>query len=117
MLMKPRRLRNDNRNHLITCIERDAIWLDGSVGGWGMLTIVVRSSLTVFGGITMLSIGPSPIGSAWITSACMDLASCLVLSGMGGGLRGGGAATLLTLGGDGRRILSLPILYGMQCSV
>ena len=50
-----------------------------------MLTIVVRVSSTTFGGITMLSIGPSPTGSAWITWAFMDLANSLVLSGIAGG--------------------------------
>lgn len=90
-----------------------------------MLTIVVRFSRTVFGGITILSIGPSPTGSAWITWAFMDLASSLVLSGMPGSgsgalLRAGGTALLSVLGGDTggdgvaarlAGILSLPNLY------
>lgn len=88
-----------------------------------MLTIVVRFSLTTLGGITILSIRPSPIGSAWITWAFMDFASSLVFSGIGGSasgallLGGGNGLRLLTgLGGetdgDGARlvILSLPNL-------
>lgn len=90
-----------------------------------MLTIVVRFSLTDLGGITTLSIGPSPTGSAWITWAFMDLASSLVLSGIAGSRSGGrlSGATLLSIGvgllaglagGDGARLaggtLSLPNL-------
>jgi len=54
--------------------------------------MVVRFSLTDLGGITMLSIGPSPTGSAWITWAFIDLANSLVLSG----IAGSGSGTLLS---------------------
>lgn len=36
----------------------------------------------------ILSIGPSPTGSAWITWAFIDLASSLVLAGMAGSASG-----------------------------
>lgn len=92
-----------------------------------MLTMVVRFSLTDLGGITILSIGPSPIGSAWITWAFMDLASSLVFSGIAGSgsgallsgvnrLSGNGLLAGLggETGGDGARLvggsLSLPNL-------
>jgi len=90
-----------------------------------MLTIVVRFSLTALGGITILSIGPSPTGSACITWAFMDLASSLVLSGIGGSasgtlLLGGGARLLTGLGGEtggdgvGARLAAILCLPNLQ---